>query len=85
MKQFFGAAAHPQKEALLQYMKNGYVSMVTASRVVDAVTGERVNIELVFMNDGDYSWNSSVIYHFEKYNLSLPAHLIEHVLSVAVY
>ena len=73
---------YKSKAAVLKHLRNGTVHMVTASKVVDVLSGEETNIELVFMNDGKYSWSSKIPYYVEKYNLKLPIDFEEHILSM---
>ena len=42
------------------------------------------NIEVIFMNDGKYSWTSTLIYYVEKYNLRLPLEFEKYVLNVTI-
>lgn len=72
---------HEFKDRILKHLNNGTVHMVTASGIVDVLTGKRVNRELVHMNDGEYSWSSSIAYYVEKYNLELPEEFINHILE----
>ena len=69
------------KAKILEYLRNGNVHMVTASRIVDVFTGTTVNSELVFMDDGKYSWSSKIPYYVEKYNLRLPEDFERHILN----
>lgn len=68
------------KEMILKHLYNGNIHMVTASRIVDLISGETTNIELVFMDDGKYSWSSAIPYYVDKYNLKLPQEFEKHVL-----
>lgn len=72
---------YKSKEAILKHLRNGNVHMVTASRVVDTFSGETTNVELVYMNDGKYSWSSKIPYYVEKYNLRLPEDFENHILK----
>lgn len=69
------------KADILKYLQSGHIHMVTASRIIDVFTGEKTNIELVFMNDGKYSWTSKIPYYVEKYNLRLPKEFEKHILN----
>lgn len=69
------------KETILNYLNNGRVHIVTASRFIDVFTNKRVNRELVHMNDGEYFWTSKIPYYVEKYNLRLPEDFEKHVLE----
>ncbi len=72
---------YKSKDAILKHLRGGNVHMVTASRVVDAISGETTNIELVFMDDGKYSWSSTIPYYVDKYNLRLPKDFEDHILK----
>lgn len=72
---------YKSKDAILKHLRSGNVHMVTASRVVDAISGEITNIELVFMDDGKYSWSSTIPYYVDKYNLRLPKDFEDHILK----
>ena len=69
------------QEAVLQYLMSGNIHMVTASRFSDVITGELTDRELVYMDDGEYSWSSKLPYYVEKYNLRLPEDFDQHVLE----
>ena len=81
IKEHIQREPHKSKAALLKHLRSGQVHMVTASRIVDILSGEKTNIELVFMNDGKYSWTSKIPYYVDKYNLQLPDDFVEHVLK----
>lgn len=73
---------YESKTAVLKHLRNGNVHMATASKIVDAISGETTNEELVFMNDGEYSWSSKIPYYVEKYNLRLPEDFERHVMKI---
>ena len=72
---------YESKAEILEYLRNGNIHMVTASRIVDVFTSEKVNSELVYMDDGKYSWSSKLPYYVDKYNLRLPKEFEAHVLK----
>ena len=72
---------YESKAAVLEYLRSGSVHMVTASRIVDIFTNEKVGSELVYMDDGEYSWSSKIPYYVDKYNLRLPKEFENHVLK----
>ena len=72
---------HKSKAAILKHLRGGNVHMVTASRIVDVFSGETTNVELVFMDDGKYSWSSKIPYYVDKYNLQLPKDFENHILN----
>lgn len=81
LKEHIKSEPYNHQAAILKHLKSGNVHMVTASRIVDVLSGETTNIELVFMNDGKYSWSSKIPYYVEKYNLRLSKDFEDHVLN----
>ena len=72
---------YEEKEKIIEYMKKGHVHMVNGSRMKDVFTGEPIKGEMLFMDDGKYSWTSKLIYYVDKYNLELPEDFIDHILN----
>lgn len=81
IKDHFQKEPYKSKAAVLKYLNSGNVHMVSASKIVDVFSGENTNIELVFMNDGKYSWSSKIPYYVDKYNLRLPEDFEKHILN----
>lgn len=81
MKVFLQDAPYEHQSAIVDYLNSGHIHMVTASRFTDVFTGERVNRELVYIDDGVYSWSSKLPYYVAKYNLRLPADFEAHVVN----
>jgi len=72
---------YKSKDAVLKYLRKGKVHMVTASKISDIFSGKPTNEELVYMDDGKYSWSSKIPYYVDKYNLRLPEDFEKHVLN----
>ena len=68
------------KSKILLYLRNGKV-IAAAGRAVDILTGEKIQEEWLLFTDGVYQWDTSLIYHFKKYDIPLPQDFINHVLS----
>ena len=81
MRNFLQDAPYAHQDIIVDYLNSGHIHMVTAARFTDVFTGERVNRELVYMDDGVYSWSSKLPYYVAKYNLRLPAEFETHVLG----
>lgn len=81
IKEYMQAEPYKSKAAVLKHLRGGNVHMVTASKVVDVLSGETTNIELVYMDDGKFSWSSKIPYYVDKYNLRLPQEFENHILS----
>ena len=73
--------AIPQKDIIIAYLRNGAVEAAAAGRAKDVLTGERIPGEWVTLTDGIYEWDTSLIYHFDKYNIRLPDEFIRHILN----
>ena len=69
------------KSKILLYLRNGEVIAAAAGRAVDILTGEKIQEEWLLFTDGVYQWDTSLIYHFNKYDIPLPQDFINHVLS----
>ena len=69
------------QDKIVDYLKNGKVVMVSTGYVTDVVTGDLIMQTKTFMNDGIYSWTSTLAYYVERYNLRLPNAFEEYVLS----
>ena len=71
----------PQKESIITYLRKGIIESAAAGRAVDLVTGTRIPEEWLSYTDGTYRWDTSHIYHFDKYNISLTEGFIQHALA----
>lgn len=79
---FFTSAPVEKKEVILAYLKNnGTISYYGSNYLIDRMTGERIALDLNEYTDGEYSWHTDEIYHFEHYNLKLNDDFIEYVLA----
>lgn len=72
MKDSFANAPYSGKDKVINYLKNGKKTYSATSYGRDVFTGEVIPGERCGMTDGEYSWNSSLAYYVEKYNLRLP-------------
>ena len=81
IKDYLHEESYDSKKAVLGYLRSGTVHMVTASKMVDIFTGETINEEVVFMDDGKYSWSSKLAYYVDRYNLKLPQDFEKHILN----
>ncbi len=72
----------PYKNIILDYFNSHTQNAAFASStIIDVVTGEDTRLPKALYDDGEYQWNSTFVYHFEKYNLKLNDDFIQHVLS----
>lgn len=79
-----GAIREPleQKTQILKYLKSFESDAVGACVVYDSVKNEHTSITLEEFNDGEFYWNSSVVYYFENYDIQLEKAFIEKVLEI---
>ena len=81
MTTYFEAEPYPNIEKIIYYLENGTKTYVRAGLGKDFFTGERFGTEYVGMTDGEYSWNTSLVYYVKKYNLRLPMEFENKVVS----
>ena len=80
IKDFFQPKKYEEQDKIIEYLKNGKCTMASPGRAIDVFTGEVIDMNVMYMNDGKYSWTSVLIYYVEKYNLRLPLEFEKHVL-----
>ena len=67
------------KELFISFLKNGKLVSI-GGIIIDFSTNEWTNTENLDYESGDFYWNSSDIYHFEKYDLKLNDDFIKYVI-----
>lgn len=70
----------PMKEILLKFLKNGKVTSI-GGIVIDFNDGKWTGIESLDYESGEFYWDSSDIYHFEKYDVKLNDDFVQYVLN----
>lgn len=81
IKDFFEEKPYDGQDRVAEYLKNGAVDMVSFQIPKDIVSGERIPMTKVGMNDGEYTWFNTLAYYVEKYNLRLPKDFEEKILK----
>jgi len=71
-----------RKAELIAYLKSGEVISAAAGRAKDLLTGKRIPEEWLTYTDGVYHWDTSVVYHVDKYDMALPDEFITHALGI---
>ena len=71
----------PKKEIIITYLRSGVIEAAAAGRALDVLTGERIPEEWLSYTDGTYHWDTSLIYHFDKYNIRLSENFIRHAVA----
>lgn len=69
------------QDRIAKYLKNGTNDMVRMELPKDVFTGERIPMEYIGMNDGEYTWFNILAYYVEKYNLRLPKEFEDKILA----
>lgn len=70
-----------EKERVLEYLKAFDMDAVCAGKVYDMVKKEYTDITIVTYSDGEYYWDSSVIYYFENYDIELETEFVCKVMK----
>ena len=81
MEDFFQNKPYHGMKKVIDYLKNGQITYVTAMKNVDFYSGKTFSGFLCGMTDGQYSWNNALPYYIENYNLKLDDDFIEYVLN----
>ena len=74
------STALPNKEAVLEYLKNGATYILTpglARDVLDPAAKDAVFMHIV--TDGRYAWHLALAHYVQRYDLELPADFQEHI------
>ena len=81
MKDSFENAPYDGQEAIVKYLRSGKKTYAATSTAYDFFTGKAIKDEKCDMTDGKFTWNTTLAYYVENYNLRLPKDFEEHVLS----
>lgn len=83
IKDFCLDDAYPGKDKIIKYLNNGKKTYASTAKAQDVITGNRLDVELYGMTDGEYSWLSTISYYVDKYNLRLPKEFENKVLNIS--
>ena len=81
IKDAFEEKAYDGQSDIVKYLNNGKVTMTSTGYATDIVTGQTIKKPKTFMNDGKYSWTSTLAYYVENYNMRLPKEFEDYVLN----
>ncbi len=81
IKNFFQKEAYEGQGEIIYYLKHGKKDMTSMQIPHDVISGEKISMEKIGMNDGVYSWWNTLAYYVEKYNLRLPEEFEKHILK----
>lgn len=79
MKTYFEATPYDGQAEIADYLRNGIKTYAATKKAVDFFTGEAIPGEYCGMTDGEFTWNSTLAYYVDRYNLRLPAEFEDHV------
>ena len=77
----FSEQPYEGQNRIIDYLKHGNRDMVRFSSSKDVITGEPIPMQVIGMNDGEYTWFNTLAYYVERYNLRLPREFEEKILS----
>lgn len=69
------------KFLIVSYMKSQKRIAGCPRAAIDCITGEKIADSFSVYTDGKYRWCDFLLYHIEKYNISLPEELIKRALE----
>lgn len=69
------------KEQILAYLQSFEDDSVCAGKVYDMFKKEYTDITNVTYCDGEYYWDSTIIYYFEYYDVALDAEFVKKVVG----
>lgn len=70
-----------EKGAVLSFFRSMKPTAAAGGRFSDIKTGETINTDWFSYSSDIYSWSTSDIYHFEKYDLELKPEFVEYALA----
>lgn len=76
----FPKQEYEHKKAILDYLRGGKLTSI-GGIVIDFSTDTWTYIENLEYESGEYYWDTSDIYHFEKYDLKLNDDFVQYVLE----
>lgn len=81
MRDSFSDAPYKGKDKVIQYLTNKNTDIVSAKIPRDVFTNEEIPMEPIGMNDGEYTWFTTLAYYVDKYNLRLPMEFETKILN----
>lgn len=81
MKDFFCDAPYTGQAKIIHYLKHAKEDMVSTKIPKDVFTGETIPMDNLGMNDGEYTWFTTLAYYVEKYNLKLPKEFEDKIIN----
>lgn len=85
MREYMCEEPYVGQEIVARYLRTATVDMVRVAIPKDVFTGETINMEMLGMNDGEYTWFNTLAYYVEKYNLRLPKDFEDKVLKKEIF
>ena len=76
IKNFIVDEVDYSKEKVINYLKNQKKIAGCPRPAIDCVTGDIISPSFSVYTDGEFRWCDFLLYHIEKYNISLPKSLL---------
>lgn len=70
------------KQKVLNYLSSFKPDCVAAGKVYDCVKGEFTDITIEGYEDGEYYWETTQIYYFDKYDIKLDDDFVRKVIAL---
>ena len=67
------------KNQIVGYLRDSAQLINLMGYYCNAFTGQIADLGITIYSDGNWVWDSIIVYHYEKYNLQLPEDFIEHM------
>ena len=81
MKDFISDTPYEGQDKIIHYLTHGTEDMVSMRIPKDVFTGKTIPMDMIGMNDGEYTWFITLAYYVKKYNLRLPKEFEDKILK----
>lgn len=81
IKDFLVSSVDYDKKVVIKYLSSNKKIASCPRQAIDCVTGEVIQQSFSVYEDGEYTWCDFLVYHVEKYNVSLPKEFIKKIYN----
>lgn len=81
MRDSFNNGPYKGQGNVVYYLLHGTEHMIRMTSDKDVFTGEKIQMDCLGMNDGEYTWFNTLAHYVKKYNLRLPEEFEKKILS----
>ena len=82
IKDYFEKNPYKGQKAIAEYLRRGHAKLSAPGCSYAVISGAMISASLDILTDGEYSWDSSLAYYVDKYNMRLPEEFEEKVLGI---